>query len=118
MTDSAPIDRTFARLRTLAEARGLPEVEPSTTDGTPALTVSGVAFVHLLDAATAVLQCPWDQKVLLMEISPDIYFETDHYIGHEVVLVRLGAISDEELALRLEDAWRFRAPRQLSDPKT
>lgn len=111
MTDSAPIDRTFARLRTLAEARGLPEVEPSTTDGTPALTVSGVALVHLLDAATAVLQCPWDQKVLLMEISPDIYFETDQYVGHDAMLIHLDRISDEELSLRLHDAWIFRAPK-------
>ena len=49
-----------------------------------------------------------------MEISPDIYFETDHYVGYPAVLVQLSVISDEELSLRLEDAWRFKAPARLA----
>ena len=61
-----------------------------------------------------MLHCPDEQKALLMEISPEIYFETPHYVGHAVVLIRLGAIGDEELALRLEDAWRFKAPARLA----
>ena len=102
-------DTAFSRIEALASAKGLAGVERSTSYGTPALKVNGVAFVRLLDPQTLVLQCPLEQKVLLMEISPDIYFETDHYIGHDVVLVRLPAISEEELSLRLEDAWRFKA---------
>ena len=113
MTDSAPIDQTFARLQALASARGLPEIEPSTSYGTPALKVAGNAFIRLLDEKTAVLQCPSDQKVLLMEISPDIYFETDHYRGWPAVLVRLPVISDAELAERLVDGWRNKAPKRL-----
>jgi hypothetical protein len=113
MTDSAPIDQTFARLQALASARGLPEIEPSTSYGTPALKVAGTAFIRLLDEKTAVLQCPSDQKVLLMEISPDIYFETDHYIGHDAMLIHLDQISDEELSLRLHDAYLFKAPARL-----
>lgn len=118
MSDTDGLQKSFGRIHRLAEQRPLAEIDLSTSYGTPALKVRGSTFVRLLDAETMVLHCPLEQKILLMEISPDIYFETDHYIGHEVVLVRLGAISDEELALRLEDAWRFRAPRQLSDPKT
>jgi hypothetical protein len=113
MTDSAPIDRAFARLQALASARRLPEIEPSTSYGTPALKVAGNAFIRLRDAATAVLQCPSDQKVLLMEISPDIYFETDHYIGQDAMLIHLDQISDEELSLRLHDAFMFKAPARL-----
>ncbi|QQR40491.1 MmcQ/YjbR family DNA-binding protein [Devosia rhizoryzae] len=106
-------DQHFARIARLVEARGLREVEQSTSYNTPALKVAGNAFVRMLDDTTAVLQCPVDQKVLLMEISPEIFFETDHYVGHDAVLVRLDQISDEELALKLEDAWTFKAPERL-----
>jgi hypothetical protein len=115
MTDPAAPQASFARLVRLAEAKGLAEVEQSTSYNTPALKVAGNAFVRLLDDSTAVLQCPVDQKVLLMEISPDVFFETEHYIGYDAVLVRLDRISDEELALKLEDAWTFKAPDRLKD---
>lgn len=110
MPSQDAFDLAFNRIAALAEARGLADIVVSTSYGTPALKVSDRTFVRLLDAETVVLQCPIEQKVLLMEISPSIYFETDHYVGYDAVLVRLGAIDDEELSLRLEDAWRFKAP--------
>lgn len=109
MPSQDALDRAFDRIEALAKARGLTGVTRSMSYGTPALKVKDRAFVRLLDEATIVLQCPFEQKVLLMEISPSIYFETDHYVGYDAVLVRLGAIEDEELSLRLEDAWRFKA---------
>ena len=118
MTDTANIDAGFARLLRLAQARNLQGVEASTSDGAPALKVGGTDFVHMLDALTAVLQCPVDQKVLLMGISPDIYFETEHYVGDDAMLVRLDIIDDEELSLRLHDAWTFRAPENLKSSGT
>lgn len=108
------LDRVFARIESLAAARGLPGVSRSTSLGTPALKVRDKSFVRLKDANTLVLLCPAEQKTLLMEISPDIYFETDHYVGYPAVLIQLAVISDEELSLRLEDAWRFKAPRTLA----
>lgn len=104
---------SFTRIAALASARNLAETEPGTHHGTPALKVRGNCFARLLDDETLVLQCPVDQKVLLMEISPDIYHETEHYVGSDAVLVNLGAIGDEELALRLADAWTFKAPAAL-----
>jgi Uncharacterized protein conserved in bacteria len=113
MTDNANLDAGFARLLRLVQARNLAPVEASTSYGTPALKVGDAAFVRMLDAQTAVLQCPVDQKVLLMEISPDIYYETEHYVGYDAMLVRLDRIDDEELSLRLHDAWIFKAPEKL-----
>ncbi|MBJ3784176.1 MmcQ/YjbR family DNA-binding protein [Devosia sediminis] len=113
MQSSPSLESAFERLAKLAEARSLAEVERSTSFNTPALKVGGVAFIRLLDESTAVLQCPVDQKVLLMEISPDLYFETEHYVGHDAMLIRLDRISDEELSLRLHDAWTFKAPEKL-----
>ena len=112
MTDD--LDQIFSRIEKLAEARGLPGVARATSYGTPSLKVRDKSFVRLKDSATLVLLCPAEQKTLLMEISPDIYFETDHYVGYPAVLIRLDAISDEELSLRLEDAWRFKAPQKLA----
>lgn len=108
MESSDGLRSILDRLEALSQSKGLDLVERSTSYGTPALKVGGRAFVRVLDAATIVLQCPLDQKVLLMEISPEIYFETDHYVGYDAVLIRLDAIEDEELALRLADAWRFK----------
>ncbi|HEV7345333.1 MAG TPA: MmcQ/YjbR family DNA-binding protein [Devosia sp.] len=108
------LDEAFRRIEQLAKARDLPEVSRSTSYGTPALKVRDKSFVRLKDADTLVLLCPAEQKALLMEISPEIYFETDHYVGHAAVLIRLNAIDDEELSLRLEDAWRFKAPAKLA----
>jgi hypothetical protein len=111
------LDQAFMRIDTLARGRQLAETLRSTHHGTPALAVRETAFAHLLDATTLVLQCPHDQKTLLMEISPDIYFETDHYVGQPAVLIRLDVIADEELALRLEDAWRFMAPHSIAQQR-
>ena len=112
MTEKAT-DADFQRIENLARQRGLAEVERSTSYRTPALKVGGKSFVRLKDKDVLVLLCPMEQKTLLMEISPDIYFETDHYIGYSAVLVRLDKIDDEELSLRLEDAWTFKAPKRL-----
>jgi hypothetical protein len=49
---------------------------------------------------------------MLMEAAPEIYFETDHYVGWPAVLVRR-SIGDAELAHRLEQAWHLQAPKKL-----
>jgi len=111
----ADLASAFARIEALVQARGLADAVRGTSYGTPSLKVKDRTFVRQLDASTIVLQCPLEQKVLLMEISPGIYFETDHYVGYDAVLVRLDAIEDEELSLRLEDAWRFKAQNGKED---
>ena len=108
------LDQAFIRIENLAKHRDLPGIARATSYGTPSLKVRDKTFVRIKDAATLVLLCPSEQKALLMEISPDIYFETDHYVGHPAVLIRLDVIGDEELSLRLEDAWRSKAPKKLA----
>jgi hypothetical protein len=115
--DRADLDAVFERIEALAGNRDLPEVTRSTSYGTPSLKVKDKSFVRLKDADTLVLLCPAEQKALLMEMSPHIYFETDHYVGWPAVLVRLSAIDDEELSLRLEDSWRFKAPKRVAARK-
>lgn len=108
MTQSANPSAGLDRLLRLAREGDMPFAADAS-----ALTVEGENFASLVEPAVLALHCPVDQKVLLMEISPDIYFETDQHIGQDLMLVRLDRISDEELALRLQDAWTFRAPEKL-----
>src|SRR5262249_1152580 len=111
MVETSKTDDAFSRLETPAQPPRLAEVTRHTRHGSVCLGVKDKVLVTLKDGETMVLNCPIEQKALLMEISPEIYFETDHYVGWPAVLVRLPAIGDEELSLRLEDAWRFKAPK-------
>lgn len=105
-------DDAVARLVRLAA--GLPEVTTGTSYRTPALLVRGKSFLRLWeDSETAVLLCPLEHKEFLLAAAPDIYYETEHYRGWPAVLIRLGAISDDELRLRLIDGWRHKAPKRL-----
>ena len=109
------LEQAFVRIERLAKARGLPGVERGTSYGAPALKVKDKSFARLREKDVLVLLCPAEQKTLLMEISPAIYFETSHYVGHAAVLIHLDAISDEELSLRLEDAWRHKGPKNAGE---
>jgi hypothetical protein len=106
------LGKTFARL--IRAAEGLPEVEESTSYGTPALKLRGKLMARVKDAETVVLHIAIEDKMLLMEAAPEIYYETDHYKGWAYVLVRLDAISDGELAGRLRAIWRAMAPKKLA----
>jgi hypothetical protein len=103
------------RMLRLCQELGLPEVVASTSYGSPSLKVKARNFASVRGPQEMVLHCPLEQKDLLMEMAPHIYWQTDHFMGWPGLLVRLDAIDDEELSLRLEDAWRFRAPKRLAD---
>lgn len=112
MTDARDLEDAFSRVVQLVDQRGLPGV--SRSDGTsPALVVADSTLVELQDPAVLALACPRHQKVLLMDISPKVYFETEQQVGQNIVLVHLDQIDDEELSLRLHDAWEYVAPDNL-----
>jgi hypothetical protein len=108
------MDDIFARLIRLAEEAGLPGVEQSTTYGNPALKVGGKAFVSVKNNETLVLSIAIPDKEHLLEMAPEIYFQTDHYKGWPSLPVRAAAIGDDELRQRLVNAWLFRAPKKLA----
>ena len=105
----------LARMIRLCTELGLPEVTESTSYGAPSLKVRAKNFASVRGPREMVLHCPLEQKDLLMEMAPEIYWQTDHFKNWPGLLVRLDVIGDEELKLRLEDAWRFRAPKRLAD---
>lgn len=106
-------DPAFERIAKLAAH--LPEVERSTSYGTPSLKVCGKGFCRMKEKMEGVLvvMVPLGLKEALIEAEPDKYFETPHYAGWPAMLVRLDAVNDAELANRLECAWREKAPAKL-----
>lgn len=107
-------EKAFDRLVRLTRKLGLEDVAIGTTHGSPALRVHDRPFVSVKADDLMVLHCPLEVKEMLIEMAPDIYFQTDHFKGWPGLLVRLDVVTDEELSLRLEDAWRFKAPKKLA----
>jgi hypothetical protein len=102
------MDRAFARVKRLGLR--IEGVTVGTSYGTPALLApGGKSFCRMKDAETLVLLLPLEEKEMLMEAAPEVYFETDHYKGWPAVLVRLEAIPESELAGRLSEAAARRA---------
>jgi len=96
-------------------ASELPEVKESISYRTPSLQVRGKGLARLKeDGKTVVFMLPSvDEQEFLVETQPDLYFITDHYRGWPAVLARLSKLKEPECRLRLEQAWRRKAPRSL-----
>lgn len=103
----------FEPVREAHRRTQLPGVEEGLSWGTPGLKVKGKMLLRIREPDVIVLCCEFDEKELLMEAAPDIYFQTDHYKGSPHVLVRLSQISDEGLDSRIEKAWRLVVPKKI-----
>ena len=112
---SMPSDlmRDFKRVTKAAKATMLPEIEEGSSYGTPSLKVKGKFLLRVREPDVIAIMCSLEEKAILMEARPAIYFETDHYKGWPAVLIRLSKIKDEDLAHRIGVAWRLQAPKKL-----
>ena len=96
-------------------AAGLPESEESTSYGTPAFKVRGKLFARLKeDGETIAVRVDPDERGLLLDSAPDRFFITPHYESYPFMLVRLGAVADDELRELLIDSWLAVAPKRLA----
>jgi hypothetical protein len=95
--------------------RALPEVVEDVWYGTPALKVRGKGFVRLKEnrADVVFMLASVDEQEALIAADPDVFFITDHYRGYAAVLARLSALTVREAHVRLERAWRVKAPKAL-----
>jgi hypothetical protein len=102
-----------------AEARARPARSPkrATTYRKPAFKVAGKNFAwespHIKGALA--LLCDIDERPLIIESNPEMFFATSHYEGYPIVLVHLEEADSEELADRIEESWFFAAPQKLAD---
>jgi len=92
-----------------------PEAEESTHYGTPAFKVRKKMFCRLHELGDVlVVRVPLEARAAIMAAAPDKYFITPHYRDYPAMLVRLPAVSREELAAALRRSWRFVAPASLA----
>jgi len=103
---------TYDQIRDIALQ--LPGVEEGTSYGTAAMRIKGKFFCRLKeDGASVVFRVGFDERDLLMQSRPDVFYITDHYLGYPAVLLRLSAASRKEAADIVEMSWRFVAPKKL-----
>jgi hypothetical protein len=93
-------------------ALGLPDVEESTTYGSPALKVRGklltcIAVHKSAEPDSLAVRIDFDHRAQLMASAPDVYYLTDHYVNYPIVLVRFSRIHPDALADLLSNAWRL-----------
>lgn len=102
----------FQAARELALA--FPGAEEATSYGTPAFRVRGKLFARFhQDGESLVVRTDFDQRELLVQADPSVFFVTDHYRDHPWVLVRLASVSRLQLGEVLEQGWRQRATKRL-----
>jgi len=91
----------------VALAADLPGVELGTSYGKPALRLRGrtIAGTTAPDPASFVLHVAEGEKEVLLATDPATFWETDHYRGYPVVLVRYGTDAADRIALLLRRAW-------------
>jgi hypothetical protein len=108
----------FARVQKLAMQ--FAGVEVGTSYGTPALRVRKKFLCRMKeDGETLALTVgSLEEKEFLMAEHPTLFFETDHYKGWPVFLIRLNKISDRRLSQLLAEAWRRAANKKLLEAQS
>jgi len=96
-------------------AAALPETTEKPSYGTPGFRVKDRLFARMHDLPDTLVVWVADmaEKEAFLASAPEIYFETPHYDGYPMVLVRLAEIDPDELREVLTESWRARAPRRL-----
>ncbi len=93
-----------------------PEVEQDAS-GRPAFRVRGKLLAWMArerDGGGLAVRVDRDEKPLILDSNPDVYFSSPHYDGYPSVQIRLELIDRDELQERLEDAWLIQAPKRLA----
>ena len=99
-----------------ALALAFPEAEES-IGSRPAFSVRGKGFAweaRERDGGGLAVRVDREEKQLLLDANPDVYFTSPHYNGFPAVQIRVEAITRDELLERLEDAWLIQAPKRIA----
>lgn len=101
---------TFDVVRQIGLA--LPDVVDGTAYGALALKLNGKLLACVPTNKSAepnsfAVRIDVEQRTELLRQDPKVYYVTDHYVPHPMVLVRLGKISRADLKALLQDAHAF-----------
>jgi hypothetical protein len=103
---------TFEEVRQTALA--WPEVEDSTSYGTPALKVRKKLLVRLREDGDSLVMpgVPRDERDMLVESQPKVFYFTDHYKDYPMVLIRLSKAKGATVEPLLRRQWRALASKK------
>ena len=112
---------TFDDVRKLALA--WPEVEDATSYGTPALKVRKKLLARLKEDGDSLVMpsVPLEERAMLVESRPRIFYFTDHYRDYPIALIRLSKATRATVEPFLRRRWRELASKQavgLADTKS
>jgi hypothetical protein len=113
---------TFDDVRAIAMS--MPDVVESTAYGMPAFKAGKTRFVgrpiERPDVApnSIGLHMTIEERDRRISARPDIYYLTEHYAKYPAVLVRLSAISRDELREALSISWHFAMDKKSPARKT
>jgi hypothetical protein len=110
---SAELQRAFDRVAVIALR--LPGVEVSRAYGTPALKVKGKPLARLRTEAEGgfALRCDFVDRQMLLQADPDVFYVTDHYLDHPMVLIDLTRVRWDAMPYLVLQGWRLVAPPKL-----
>jgi hypothetical protein len=102
---------TFDDIRKVA--LGWPEVEDGTSYGTPALKVRKKLLVRLKEDGDSLVMpgVPFEERELLVERQPKLFYFTDHYRNYPMVLIRLSKAKRPDVEPLLRRQWRALASK-------
>ena len=103
---------TFDDVRTIALA--WPEVEDGTSYGTPALKVRKKLLARLKEDGDSLvmLDVPHEERAMLVESQPKIFYFTGHYRDYPMVLIRLSKATAAIVEPFLQRRWRALASKR------
>jgi hypothetical protein len=104
---------TFDDVRKIALA--WPEVEDGISYGTPALKVRKKMLVRLKEDGDSLVMpgVPIDERSMLVENQPRVFYFTDHYRDYPMVLIRLSKAKPATVEPLLRRQWRALASKAV-----
>lgn len=105
---------TYETLKKLALSLNLPGVTEAVSWGQPCLKAHGKLWFFWSPSEDApVFKVPFDERDMLVEAAPEVFFFTDHYKNHQLVLARPDRLDFDWARENLIRVWRAQAPKRL-----
>jgi hypothetical protein len=91
-----------------------PEVEDGSSYGTPALKVRRKMLVRLKEDGDSLVMpgVPPNERDMLVERQPNVFYFTDHYRDYPTVLIRLSKANRSTIEPLLRRHWRTLASKR------
>jgi hypothetical protein len=91
-----------------------PEVEDGTSYGTPTLKVRKKLLARLREDGDSLVipGVPFEERDMLVESQPKVFYFTEHYKGYPIVLIRLSKAKRTTVEPLLRRQWRALASKK------